>query len=164
MDECEFSCDRATIMVQGRMMCLGTIQHLREKFGQGYRLELLLKHTAVASTQMLKKAVEHLFTGIQLKDDHQNLLSYHLADRIPWSKLFTKIEKLQKDFELEHVLVGENTLQDIFLNFAKVQEGLRIPVAVLSPAAAAKESATATTTRSGTVTGTATVEESAKLV
>lgn len=31
IDECEISCDRLTIMVQGQMMCLGTVQHLRDK-------------------------------------------------------------------------------------------------------------------------------------
>ncbi|XP_065282736.1 phospholipid-transporting ATPase ABCA3-like [Dermacentor albipictus] len=149
MDECEFSCDRLTIMVQGRMMCLGTVQHLREKFGQGYRLEFLLKHTAVASTPMLKQAVEHNFAGIQLKDDHQNLLCYHLANRIPWSKLFTKVLHLQKNFELEHALVGENTLQDIFLNFAKTQE------AHVKPAASATASGTASEAASRRASGAA---------
>ncbi|KAH7933238.1 hypothetical protein HPB49_010654 [Dermacentor silvarum] len=144
MDECEFSYDRLTIMVQGRMMCLGTVQHLREKFGQGYRLEFLLKHTAAASAPIMKKAVEQLFTGIQLKDDHQNLLSYHLTDRIPWSQLFAKVEQLQKSFELEHAVVGENTLQDVFLNFAKLQEGPRIPQAIVKSAAATMVSAAST--------------------
>ncbi|XP_050046950.3 phospholipid-transporting ATPase ABCA3-like [Dermacentor andersoni] len=153
MDECEFSCDRLTIMVEGSMMCLGTVQHLREKFGQGYRLEFLLKHTAVASAPMLKKAVEQLFAGIELKDDHQNLLCYHLAHRIPWSKLFTKVLHLYKDFELEHALVGENTLQDIFLNFAKTTGAPRIPVAYVNPAASATASGTASGAASGAPSG-----------
>ncbi|KAH6923472.1 hypothetical protein HPB50_001293 [Hyalomma asiaticum] len=122
MDECEFSCDRLTIMVQGHMMCLGTLQHLREKFGKGYRLELLLKHTAAADAPKLNNAVQRLLPGIELKESHQNLLSYHLAVRVPWSEIFSKVVDLQKDFQLEHALVAENTLEDIFLNFAKAQE------------------------------------------
>ncbi|KAL3211599.1 hypothetical protein MRX96_052004 [Rhipicephalus microplus] len=130
MDECEFSCDRLTIMVGGRMMCLGTVQHLREKYGQGYRLELLLKRTAAADAHSLNQAVLTIFVGARLKEAHQNLLSYHLAQRIPWSKLFTKLGELRKNFELEHVLVGENTLDDIFLNFAKAQVNNSVLVAV----------------------------------
>ncbi|KAH6924458.1 hypothetical protein HPB50_017943 [Hyalomma asiaticum] len=122
MDECEFSCDRLTIMVQGHMMCLGTLQHLREKFGKGYRLEFLLKHTAAADAPKLNNAVLRLFTGIELKECHQYLLSYHLVVRVPWSEIFAKVVDLQKDFQLEHALVAENTLEDIFLNFAKAQE------------------------------------------
>ncbi|KAH7994259.1 hypothetical protein HPB51_026442 [Rhipicephalus microplus] len=71
MDECEFSCDRITIMVEGHMMCLGTLQHLREKFGKGFRLEFLLKHTAAADAPMLNAAVQQLFRGIELKQCHQ---------------------------------------------------------------------------------------------
>ncbi|XP_054924194.1 phospholipid-transporting ATPase ABCA3-like [Dermacentor andersoni] len=127
MDECEFSCDRLTIMVNGQMMCLGTLQHLREKFGQGYRLEFFFKPTAAVDEVKLKQAVGKLFPGIQLKDAQKNVLSYHLMQRIPWSKLFTKVGYLQKNFPLEYALVGENTLQDIFLNFAKAQEGHPLP-------------------------------------
>ncbi|XP_075530457.1 phospholipid-transporting ATPase ABCA3-like [Dermacentor variabilis] len=119
MDECEFSCDRLTIMVGGQMVCLGTLQHLREKFGQGYRLQFLLKHTAAADAPRLDEAVRQLFAGIELDESHQNLLGYHLSERIPWSVLFTKVAQLQKNFQLEHTLVGEKTLEDIFLIFAK---------------------------------------------
>ncbi|KAL1448036.1 hypothetical protein MTO96_028288 [Rhipicephalus appendiculatus] len=122
MDECEFSCDRITIMVEGHMMCLGTLQHLREKFGKGFRLEFLLKHTAAADAPKFNAAVQQLFKGIELKQCHQNLLCYHLAVRVPWSEIFTKVVNLQKDFQLEDALVAENTLEDIFLNFAKAQE------------------------------------------
>ncbi|XP_065294926.1 phospholipid-transporting ATPase ABCA3-like isoform X2 [Dermacentor albipictus] len=127
MEECEFSCDRLTIMVNGQMMCLGTLQHLREKFGQGYRVEFFLEPTVAVDEVKLKKAVHKLFPGIQLKDTQKNLLSYHLMERIPWSELFTKVAHLQKKFPLEHALVGENTLQDIFLNFAKAQGSLPVP-------------------------------------
>ncbi|XP_065294957.1 phospholipid-transporting ATPase ABCA3-like isoform X3 [Dermacentor albipictus] len=82
MDECEFSCDRLTIMAYGQMMCLGTLQRLREKFGQGYRLEFLLKHTAESDAPRLKQAVAKLFPNALLKDDNRNLLGYHLMERI----------------------------------------------------------------------------------
>ncbi|XP_065294931.1 phospholipid-transporting ATPase ABCA3-like isoform X2 [Dermacentor albipictus] len=127
MEECELSCDRLTIMVNGQMMCLGTLQHLREKFGQGYRVEFFLEPTVAVDGVKLMQAVHELFPGIQLKDVQKNLLSYHLMERIPWSELFTKVAHLQKTFPLEHALVGENTLQDIFLNFAKAPGSLPVP-------------------------------------
>ncbi|XP_077492387.1 phospholipid-transporting ATPase ABCA3-like [Amblyomma americanum] len=121
MDECEYSCDRLTIMVGGQMMCLGTLQHLREKFGRGFRMEFMLKHTATADAGRLASAVEQQFSGIRLTDWHENVLCYHLEQRIPWSTLFTKLAQLEKEFALEHALVGENTLEQIFLSFAKMQ-------------------------------------------
>lgn len=35
MEECEALCSRLTIMVNGRFQCMGTPQHLKNKFSQG---------------------------------------------------------------------------------------------------------------------------------
>jgi ATP-binding cassette, subfamily A (ABC1), member 3 len=43
MDECEALCPRIGIMANGRLRCLGSAQHLKNKFGQGYQVELNLK-------------------------------------------------------------------------------------------------------------------------
>ncbi|XP_049523844.1 phospholipid-transporting ATPase ABCA3-like [Dermacentor silvarum] len=124
MDECEFSCDRFAIMANGRLTCLGTLQQLRAKHGRGYRLEFMLRHGAdPEATKHLMEAVNRHFVGIKLTESHQNVLSYRLEERMPWSELFRKVELLQKDFPLEHAIAGENTLEQVFLSLAKVQEG-----------------------------------------
>ena len=38
MDECEALCTRLAIMVNGEFKCLGSPQHLKTKFGEGYTL------------------------------------------------------------------------------------------------------------------------------
>ena len=38
MEECEALCTRIAIMVNGRFVCLGSTQHLKSKFGQGFTL------------------------------------------------------------------------------------------------------------------------------
>ncbi|KAH9377126.1 hypothetical protein HPB48_008271 [Haemaphysalis longicornis] len=73
MDECEASCDRLTIMVKGKMMCLGTLQHIREKHGKGYRLHFMLKHGASSDADQFVVAVPKLFPGITLSDRHEVL-------------------------------------------------------------------------------------------
>lgn len=40
MDECEALCPRIGIMANGKLRCLGSAQHLKSKFGQGYQVEL----------------------------------------------------------------------------------------------------------------------------
>lgn len=40
MEECEALCTRIGIMVGGRLRCLGSGQHLRDRFGLGYQLEI----------------------------------------------------------------------------------------------------------------------------
>mmetsp|Transcript_31274 Transcript_31274/g.40105 ORF Transcript_31274/g.40105 Transcript_31274/m.40105 type:complete len:216 (-) Transcript_31274:288-935(-) len=43
MEECEALCSRIGIMVEGRLCCLGSAQHLKSKFGLGFQLELGLQ-------------------------------------------------------------------------------------------------------------------------
>ena len=38
MEECEALCTRLAIMVNGQFKCLGSPQHLKSKFGEGYTL------------------------------------------------------------------------------------------------------------------------------
>ena len=38
MEECEALCTRVAIMVNGQFKCLGSPQHLKTKFGEGYTL------------------------------------------------------------------------------------------------------------------------------
>jgi ATP-binding cassette, subfamily A (ABC1), member 3 len=42
MEECQALCGRIGIMVGGRFRCLGTSQHLKNKFGGGFQLEALV--------------------------------------------------------------------------------------------------------------------------
>jgi len=43
MEEAEALCTRIAIMVSGKLRCLGTPQHLKSKFGDGFELEVKLK-------------------------------------------------------------------------------------------------------------------------
>jgi ABC-type multidrug transport system ATPase subunit len=40
MEECEALCGRLGIMVGGRLQCLGSPQHLKSRFGQGFLVEV----------------------------------------------------------------------------------------------------------------------------
>ncbi|XP_054925426.1 phospholipid-transporting ATPase ABCA3-like [Dermacentor andersoni] len=123
IDECEFLCDRFAIMARGRPTCMGTLQQLRDKHDRGYRLEFTLSHDAdPGAAKRLMEAVDREFVGVKLAEYHQNVLGYHLAERMPWSELFRKVEMLQKDFPLEHAVAGQNTLEQVFLSLAKAQK------------------------------------------
>jgi ABC-type multidrug transport system ATPase subunit len=43
MEECEALCTRLAIMVNGRFKCLGSTQHLKNKFARGYTLIVKIK-------------------------------------------------------------------------------------------------------------------------
>jgi ATP-binding cassette, subfamily A (ABC1), member 3 len=71
MDECEAVCDRLTIMVDGVMKCIGNIQYLKNRYGQGFTLMIKLRSTDNERVNKLKADLERqFFPHIHLKDEH----------------------------------------------------------------------------------------------
>ncbi|KAM7306047.1 ATP-binding cassette sub-family A member 2-like [Ixodes scapularis] len=122
MDECELVCDRIGIMVAGQFKCLGTLQHLKGKFGRGYTLNVHLKSVSTLNVADFRAEVEKTFPGIELKSHREAVFDFHMEEKLPWSVLFAKIEELELMFSFEHVLVSECTLEQIFIGFAREQD------------------------------------------
>ncbi|XP_054165011.1 phospholipid-transporting ATPase ABCA3-like [Oppia nitens] len=125
MDECEALCDRIAIMAAGQFKCVGSTQYLRTKFGQGYSLIIKLKPDLVAQNEDylddVQVYVEERLENAQLKDIHQTLIFYHVppGPETTWSKLFQCMELAKQELNLEDYQVGDTTLEQIFLSFAK---------------------------------------------
>eukprot|EP00742_Colponemidia_sp_Colp-10_P006712 GILJ01007195.1.p2 GENE.GILJ01007195.1~~GILJ01007195.1.p2 ORF type:complete len:426 (+),score=82.94 GILJ01007195.1:1417-2694(+) len=62
MEEAEALSSRIGIMVGGRMRCLGTAQHLKHKFGQGYELDMKTQLPTEASIQHLLSQISNFVT------------------------------------------------------------------------------------------------------
>lgn len=71
MDECELACDRIGIMVAGQFKCLGSLQHLKNKFGTGYSLNLRLEDGSAVDLDAFVAEVQRVFPGIQLRARHE---------------------------------------------------------------------------------------------
>lgn len=55
MDECEALCTRLTIMVNGELKCMGSSQHLKNKFSKGFILKIKVYHEAEMLRQQTSK-------------------------------------------------------------------------------------------------------------
>ncbi|XP_023224354.1 ATP-binding cassette sub-family A member 3-like [Centruroides sculpturatus] len=122
MDECEALCKRIVIMVNGQFHCLGDMQHLKTKFGQGYTLIIKVKRAEGNEIQEVKSFVENTFPSSSLKDSHQEILHYHITDTsVKWSKMFFKMEEAKQTLPVEDYLISDTTLEQIFLAFARTQ-------------------------------------------
>jgi ABC-type dipeptide/oligopeptide/nickel transport system ATPase component len=75
MDEIAACCSRLGIMVNGQMQCLGTVQHLKTKYAQGYTLAIKLKSNIPEESQndleRLEKLIVTKFSPCTLKDKHK---------------------------------------------------------------------------------------------
>lgn len=76
MEECEVLCTRLGIMVNGEFRALGTLQHLKSLFGQGYTLEIQLGNVN-RKTEVIN-FIMNSFPYVKLKENVGMLLSFDL--------------------------------------------------------------------------------------
>jgi ABC-type multidrug transport system ATPase subunit len=65
MEECEALCSRLTIMVAGKLRCIGSPQHLKSKYGLGY--SLTIKVADATTVMRAYHTVADTFRGAVLK-------------------------------------------------------------------------------------------------
>lgn len=68
MDEYEYLCNRVAIMANGKIICIGSVQHLKNRFGKGFLLNIILRHSILLDTLKVKAYLVNIFRCI-LKDE-----------------------------------------------------------------------------------------------
>ncbi|XP_014062403.2 phospholipid-transporting ATPase ABCA1 [Salmo salar] len=121
MEECEALCTRMAIMVNGQFKCLGSIQHLKSRFGDGYTVIVRVGGSPPA-LGLVEEFVHETFPGSVLKEKHHNTLQYQL----PLSKgalvsIFSQFTTHQQRLGVEDYSVSQTTLDQVFVNFARYQ-------------------------------------------
>jgi ABC-type multidrug transport system ATPase subunit len=139
MEECEALCTRLTIMVGGRMRCIGSLQHLKERFGQGFTA--MVKMPPGHATDDVKAFVLRTFPGAELAEEHQGLMNFqipkvcaclawpNLPDGIRlvcctpnrlasqtgqrWSQVFEELEGARTKFGIEDYSVSQTSLEQV---------------------------------------------------
>ncbi|XP_048589175.1 phospholipid-transporting ATPase ABCA1-like isoform X2 [Nematostella vectensis] len=121
MEECEALCNRVAIMVNGQMKCLGSPQHLKNKFGDGYTVILRVAGSNPDTEQVCQFIIQ-CFPNAVLKDKHHNMVEYQIpCQGLSVSRLFGHLEANRKMFDIEDYSVTQTTLDQVFINFAKDQ-------------------------------------------
>ncbi|KAM9137819.1 phospholipid-transporting ATPase ABCA1 isoform 1-T2 [Pangshura tecta] len=121
MEECEALCTRMAIMVNGRFRCLGSVQHLKNRFGDGYTIVVRI----AGANPNLKPVQEFFglaFPGSVLKEKHRNMLQYQLpSSPSSLARIFSILSQNKKRLHIEDYSVSQTTLDQVFVNFAKDQ-------------------------------------------
>uniref|UniRef100_A0A8W4FNL9 ATP binding cassette subfamily A member 8 n=1 Tax=Sus scrofa TaxID=9823 RepID=A0A8W4FNL9_PIG len=122
MAEAEAVCDRVAIMVSGRLRCIGAIQHLKNKFGKNYLLEMKVKTPTQEET--LHSEILRLFPQAARQERFSSLMVYKLPveDVRPLAQAFFKLENVKQRFDLEEYSLSQSTLEQVFLELSKEQE------------------------------------------
>uniref|UniRef100_A0A672YZA7 ATP-binding cassette, sub-family A (ABC1), member 4b n=1 Tax=Sphaeramia orbicularis TaxID=375764 RepID=A0A672YZA7_9TELE len=112
MEECEALCTRLAIMVNGTFKCLGTIQHLKYKFGEGYVVTMKIKAAKAGSVPDLEPVesfMEGSFPGCIQREKHYNTLQYEIASS-SLARIFQLVVANKERLSIEDYSVSQTTL------------------------------------------------------
>ncbi|XP_050415060.2 phospholipid-transporting ATPase ABCA3 [Patella vulgata] len=126
MEECDALCTRVAIMVNGSFKCLGSPQHLKNKFGQGYTLICRMKTNeddgVTSPIEPLVQFIKSNFPSAIVFDDHQGYAHFQIPDNnTPLAGVFDVMEESKSEYSVEDYSVHQTTLEQVFLAFAGKQ-------------------------------------------
>ncbi|NXW82847.1 ABCA4 protein, partial [Alopecoenas beccarii] len=115
MEECEALCTRLAIMVKGTFKCLGTIQQLKYKFGDGYIVTLKIKAPKSGMPPDPTPAEQFIrmnFPGSLQREKHYNMLQYQICAS-SLAKIFQLIISNKENLHIEEYSVSQTTLDQV---------------------------------------------------
>nr|XP_033802042.1 ATP-binding cassette sub-family A member 12 isoform X2 [Geotrypetes seraphini] len=123
MEECEALCTRLAIMVNGKFQCIGTLQHIKHRFGSGFTVTMHMKDGEGHADTITQFMCMH-FPNTYLKDQHFCMLEYHIPISAGGvANIFDLLETNKSDLNIRHFSVSQTTLDEVFINFAQSQSG-----------------------------------------
>ncbi|CAF3845403.1 unnamed protein product, partial [Rotaria sp. Silwood1] len=106
----------------GEFKCLGSVQHLKTKFGHGY--SRLVRADINSDTKNVIKYIKQRILEDDAKEDHNKMINFRVSTTVTLYKMFSVLEKARE--ELGNIIgdytVTQVTLDDAFVNFVKIQE------------------------------------------
>lgn len=122
MEECQALCERLGILVAGRLLCIGSPQHLKHRFGSGYQIEAHVRGDEATQAEF-KAFIAESFGNAQLLESHGNNLKYRVnKDNTSLGAAFRLLETNREHFSIQEYSISETSLEQIFLQFAKLQD------------------------------------------
>uniref|UniRef100_A0A4W5NKE6 P-type phospholipid transporter n=1 Tax=Hucho hucho TaxID=62062 RepID=A0A4W5NKE6_9TELE len=113
MEECEALCTRMAIMVNGRFRCLGSVQHLKNRFGDGYTIILRVAGPD-PDLRPVMEFIEKELPGSTLKEKHRNMLQYQLSSsKTSLARIFSILAKNKEWLHIEDYSVSQTTLDQV---------------------------------------------------
>ncbi|CAD8188760.1 unnamed protein product [Paramecium octaurelia] len=124
MDEAESLCNKIAIQVNGRFACLGSVQHLRSKFGDGYRV-VIEPTNNMDNADVIAQEITKYFGNIYIMNDMHTgkiICKFPLKGFQFHQTFYFFQEKLQKEFNLiKDFQISQPNLEQIFMQFAAQQ-------------------------------------------
>lgn len=121
MEEVEALCTRVLILKKGTVQCIGSIQHLNNKFGSGYILEMRWTSANMTYTEACN-LIRSLFPVFKVKEESTDSVKVDIAQKeVPsLAKVFATIHTWRAERpQILDCTFYQTSLEQIFLNIVR---------------------------------------------
>jgi ABC-type multidrug transport system ATPase subunit len=119
MDECEFLCHRLGILSDGQLLCLGSIPHLKRRFGRGYSIDMKFEQDA-ADVRPLLDAIETRFgASVDIRHRTDRTIVLQVDASASPGDVFSFVEQVKRRHDIESYSIAQTSLEQIFLSFER---------------------------------------------
>ncbi|CAK9289939.1 unnamed protein product [Gordionus sp. m RMFG-2023] len=142
MEECEVLCSKIAIMVNGKIQCIGSLQHLKSRYGEGYFVTVKLKVDALSPYYVTSHAdlfinyLQSIFPVCSIKEKHESLIliilsiviyvtlwQAHFPQKdLKLSLIFDALEEVREKYGIQDYSITQSTLEQVFCLFAAKQK------------------------------------------
>lgn len=120
LEEADVLADRIGIMSKGRLKCLGTPLHLKNKFGTGYRLVILCKEADIVRNFVSRNIPETQETEMNRTPSNMIVLTFVLPRGISekLAEFFSSLERQKDALNISDYSISMSSLEEVFLKVA----------------------------------------------
>jgi ABC-type multidrug transport system ATPase subunit len=111
MEEAEILCTRIGILAHGVLCCLGSQQHLKNAFGEGYRLKI---NFAPEDEEKARNFILTSFPSAIILASFKGVEEYQLEKGTKISEVFTLMEERRHEFGIFDWSITQVGLLDVF--------------------------------------------------
>lgn len=120
MQEAEALCTRVAIMVKGQFVCLGSVQHLKNKYMDGYSVDIFCKGSASDDVvDQVENEVLYALPGCSVSERYGRFLRFEVANVscLGLGTCFRRLQELKNnpDLQLENYAVAQCSLEHVFV-------------------------------------------------
>jgi ABC-type multidrug transport system ATPase subunit len=125
MEEAEALCTRVAIMVKGKMLCLGSVQHVKTKYLDGYTIDVHCTSGTPDSVVdgLVQDILARALPGSVLAERHGRFLRFDMSSlsRLGLGTTFRRLQELkeQDDWRVENYSISQCSLEQVFIKLVK---------------------------------------------
>jgi len=120
MEEADTLCGRIGIIAKGRLQCLGSPTHLKNKFGNGYSLNL---NSKIGNENTVAEYIQKILPDAKLVNRVGTSSIFKLSkNQFKVSELLKEIESSKNEVGIEDWGISQTSLEEVFISICKEDE------------------------------------------